>query len=125
VPLHLTTSWVDKDYDWGRPDGRPFSPEHLTLEEWLVLYRELPLPVREGRDYMRVALPTKMSLHRYTEEQTETVTHMSVVAFRKLGYYGCSHEGMQGYVWHPEGASQEVLEFLRTAGVMNPLGSKY
>jgi hypothetical protein len=66
-----------------------------------------------------------MSLHRYIEDQTETITHMSIVTFRLARYYGCGYEGKQGYLWQAEGASHEVLEFLRTAGVMNPLGSKY
>jgi hypothetical protein len=125
VPLHLTTSWVDKDYNWGRPDGRPFSPEHLTLEEWLILYSKLPAPGK-GPDYMRAAVPEKMrAVVSYDEDNVPTnVTHMNIVEFRGRSWYsGAGYS--RDYIWYPIGMSKEVKNFLRTAGVMNPFGSEY
>ena len=116
---------MHRELDWGRPYGRPFSPELLTLEEWLILYRMLPTPEYGQRDYIRIAIPEKMEVVVYDKDDVPDVKHMNIVAFRGQSYYACSHEGSKGYVWYPEGASHSVLGLLRTAGMMNPLGSKY
>ena len=117
------TSSVDRELSWGRPDGRPFDPEWLTLEEWIRLYGYLP-PPGDGPDYIRVMVPSNLRAYAVPMDSAieEQAVEFSSVGFHGRSYYTC---GRKGYLWEPEGMSSDVRKQLVTAGLMNPIGNHY